>query len=167
MWTSGHGCVPVTPYVGNWMRGLVRPRHSSTAVASLLTHLCTSSPSPAPPRVSLGTPRFSRYHLFLLLTAPAAPHPWLAFPFIPALPYAILTALYSLVTLMKSRDSCGQSYAGAFNQRAACAQRVSKDPRRGGPGVRLVSAHGASWDPESTSCWAGRGWYLVARAQPE
>ena len=105
--------------------------------------------------------------MFLLLTAPAAPHPWLAFPFIPALPYAILTALYTLVTLMKSRDSCGQSYAGAFNQRAACAQRVSKDPRRGGPGVRLVSAHGASWDPESTSCWAGRGWYLVARAQPE
>lgn len=133
MWTSGHGCVPVTPYIGNWMRGLVRPRHSSTAVASLLTHLCMSSPSPAPPRVSLGTPRFSHYHLFLLLTAPAAPHPWLAFPFIPALPHAILTALYTLVTLMKSCDSYGQSYAGAFNQRAAVLSVLARIPGEEAP----------------------------------
>lgn len=36
---------------------------------------------------------------------------------------------------------------GASNQRATCAQHVSKDPRRGGPGVRFVSARGASRDP--------------------
>lgn len=63
------------------------------------------------------------------------PHPWLAFPFIPALPHAILTALHMLVTLLKSLYSCGQSHVGASNQRATHAQCVSKDPRRGGPGV--------------------------------
>lgn len=72
---KGRGCVPVTPFLGSWMRGLVRPRQSSTAVASLLTLLCTSPPSPAPPWVSLGTPCFCRHHLLLLLTAPAAPTP--------------------------------------------------------------------------------------------
>ena len=99
--------------------------HSCGLTAHSPVHISPKSGS------SLGLPGDP---MFLSLSPALAAH-CLCFPFIPALPHAILTALHMLVTLLKSLYSCGQSHVGASNQRATHAQCVSKDPRRGGPGV--------------------------------
>lgn len=136
--------------------------HSCSLIAHCPVHISPSlalglpgdpmflSPSPAPAAdcPCCPTPLACLFHSYQLL------------------PHAILTALHTLVTLLESLYSCGQSHVGASNQRATCAQRVSKDPRRGGPWCQICVCPWSSHGIHQLVGGAG-GWYPLTRACPE